>query len=187
MASIKGTVLSQKRKIKGKGDNEHPSSVHKVVSSVDLLIEILVRLPLISLHLFRFVSKWWLSLITSPKFIMRRSQISNLDPTSGLFLCGNRSSDEHDFLPLDIRIPVNSYRLRAPFAGSTLTILDSCNGLLLCSTDWRNVYVYNPSINNMFQMLTDDHCDMFLYLDESYGGHESTSLSHFSARPLNLQ
>ncbi|GKB90827.1 F-box protein-like protein isoform X2 [Tanacetum coccineum] len=100
--------------IKGTEDNELPLLVHKVVSSEDLLIEILVRLPIISLHLFRFVSKWWLSLITSPRFMMRRSQIPNLDPTSGFFLRGNRSSNENDFLSLDIRIPPNSYRLNPP-------------------------------------------------------------------------
>ncbi|GKB78045.1 F-box protein-like protein isoform X1 [Tanacetum coccineum] len=158
--------------IKGTGDYELPSSVHKVVFDEDLLIEILVRLPLISLHLFRFVSKWWLSLITSPKFIMRRSQIPNLDPTSGLFLHGNRPSDEYDFLTLDIRIPANSYRLNPPaLEGRTFKILDSCNGLLLCCTNWRTIYVYNPSINNMFKMLPkDDYMFMSLNCDDISGG-----------------
>jgi F-box interacting protein len=156
--------------IKGTGDNELPSSVHEVLSSEDLLIEIFLRLPLTSLHLSRSVSKLWLSHITFPNFIMRWNQIPNHHPTSGLLLRGSRSSDEYDFLPLDIRIPADSYRLHAPLEGSTFRILDSCNGLLLCCANSKHdVYVYNPSIHNMFKMLPE--CDgLYLFLDDSYGG-----------------
>ncbi|GJR65627.1 cytosolic glyceraldehyde-3-phosphate dehydrogenase [Tanacetum coccineum] len=46
--------------------------VHTVLSNEDLLIEILLRFPAISLHLFKSVSKHWLSLITSPAFAFLR-------------------------------------------------------------------------------------------------------------------
>nr|GEX23075.1 hypothetical protein [Tanacetum cinerariifolium] len=105
---------------------------------------------------------------------MRRSQIPNLDPTSGLFLRGNRSSDDYDFLPLDIRIPSNSYRLNSPTLGCrTFKIWDSCNGLLLCWTNWRTIYVYNPSINNMSEMLPQN-VDLFLDPDDDIGGLKIT-------------
>nr|XP_043631626.1 F-box protein At5g07610-like [Erigeron canadensis] len=51
-------------------NNNRSSSVHQVVFNDDLLIEILLRLPVISLLFFKSVSKRWLSLITSPAFQM---------------------------------------------------------------------------------------------------------------------
>lgn len=41
------------------GDNELPLSVNAVVSNDDLLIGILILLPIISLHVFKTVSKRW--------------------------------------------------------------------------------------------------------------------------------
>ncbi|GKE42130.1 cytosolic glyceraldehyde-3-phosphate dehydrogenase, partial [Tanacetum coccineum] len=53
-----------------------PLSIHKVLSNYDLLMEILLRLPIISLHLFKPVCKQWLSLITSPSFTLTRTRSS---------------------------------------------------------------------------------------------------------------
>nr|GEY89228.1 hypothetical protein [Tanacetum cinerariifolium] len=71
--------------IKGTGDNVPPSAVHTVLSNDDLFIEILLRLPVISLQLFKSVSKHWLSIITSPNFTRSR-QIFKLDPPCGLLI-----------------------------------------------------------------------------------------------------
>jgi hypothetical protein len=62
-----------------------PSSVHTVVSNDDLLIEILLRLPVISLFLCKSVSKRWLSLFKDAQFTLRLSQIPKLYPSCGLF------------------------------------------------------------------------------------------------------
>ncbi|GKD79963.1 F-box protein-like protein isoform X2, partial [Tanacetum coccineum] len=69
------------------GSNHNfPLSVHKVLSNDDVLMEILLRLPILSLHLFKPVCKQWLSLITSPSFTLTRTRMSTVDPPSGLFI-----------------------------------------------------------------------------------------------------
>ena len=91
------------------GECELPSSVNAVVSNDDLLIDILLRLPVLSLFLFKSVSKRWLSLITSPDFVLRhRSTDPNLHPPCGLFLqipMRNWLVPEYDFVSFDSRIP----------------------------------------------------------------------------------
>ncbi|KAK9051346.1 hypothetical protein SSX86_027973 [Deinandra increscens subsp. villosa] len=96
---------------------EVPSSAHAVVSNDDLLTEILLRLPVSSLVIFKSVSKRWLNLITNPNFTLRRSQ----NPIR--------------------RSPF------VTFDSQKTEILQSCNGLLLCRNTSRNLHVYNPSTN----------------------------------------
>ncbi|XP_076883789.1 F-box protein At5g07610-like [Bidens hawaiensis] len=120
-----------------------------VQSNDDLLTEILLRLPLVSLHEFKSVSKRWCTLITNPHFTLRRSRNPS-DPSSGLFFRIWNSS-EYYFVPMDTRLPVP---LILPFAlslnSSKVKIMQSCNGLFLCHT--RSNYelvVYNPSMNRL--------------------------------------
>ena len=61
-------------------------SMHAVEYNDDLLIEILIRVPVISLVQFKSVCKRWLSLISNPSFRLRRNQIPTFDPPCGLFL-----------------------------------------------------------------------------------------------------
>ncbi|XP_076937268.1 F-box protein At5g07610-like [Bidens hawaiensis] len=122
-------------------------SKHIVESNDDLLTEILLRLPLVSLHEFKSVSKRWCTLITNPYLILRRSRNPS-DPSSGLFFRIWNSS-EYYFVPLDTRIPVP---LILPFAlslnSSKVKIMQSCNGLLLCHTRPNYEFiVYNPFMN----------------------------------------
>nr|GFA85431.1 hypothetical protein [Tanacetum cinerariifolium] len=143
---------------------EEVSSSSAVLSIDDLLVKILVRLPVISLHLYKFVSKRWLSLITSSYFIMRRSQIPNLDPPSVLFLLRPECIYDYDFVPLDNRIRDTRF---ATLRDGNYRILQSCNGLLLCCarTSSDDIYVYNPSINNnMFKLLPQCDKNLALYL-----------------------
>lgn len=149
-------------------NNKLPSSVHKVLSNDDLLIEILLLLPLISLNLFKSVSKHWLSLITSPSFIFRRTQISGTVPPSGLFIQWDASSSVYDFLSFDSRKKVKrsivvTYNSEA---GTKYKIKQSCNGLLLCyvAGDYRH-FIYNPLIS-MFKMLPPIH--PLNYIPRSY-------------------
>nr|GEZ12770.1 hypothetical protein [Tanacetum cinerariifolium] len=137
---------------------DHPknSSVYVVVSNDDLLTEILLRLPASSLHLFKSVSKCWLSLIIDTRFTLRWSLICSVDPSSGLFIWKYGSRCEYTFVSFDIRIPSKrsfafTLGVEAP---SNVWISHSCNGLLLCFTRAPSfrLYVYNPS-NNQCKML----------------------------------
>ncbi|GJR79631.1 F-box protein-like protein [Tanacetum coccineum] len=118
-------------------DNELPSSVHTVVSHDDLLIEILLRLPILSLILFKSVSKHWLSLIRNINPTLRRTTNPNLDPPTGLFIQRLESPSLYDFVSLDSRILSRIYPMPFKFifplnSQIRFNILESCNGLLLC-------------------------------------------------------
>ncbi|GKB05632.1 hypothetical protein Tco_0833827 [Tanacetum coccineum] len=80
------------------------SSQHKVLTNDDLLTQILIRLPILCIHLFATVSKQWLRIITSPLFIKNHSQISKVDPPVGLFVSHIRSLFKSDFVSLDPRL-----------------------------------------------------------------------------------
>ncbi|KAF7811479.1 F-box protein [Senna tora] len=134
------------------------SPANIVVDNDDLLIEILLRLPIKSLLRFRSVSKHWLSLISNPQFSRLRTHVS----PSGLILRSLSLSYKNprfnfvDFNPN----PINFAPSRGPFETLTffddplgIKILQSCNGLLLCSSSTSEhynfcktrYYVYNPS------------------------------------------
>ncbi|GJS63770.1 AT-hook motif nuclear-localized protein 28-like protein [Tanacetum coccineum] len=141
--------------------DEESSSVQSVISNDDLLTEILVRLPALSLVLFKSVSKHWFSLIKQAANLTFRR---NIDPPSGLFINKYTSYNKDEgsfnceFVPLDIRIPLlatNNFSFCPEFQNEcrAAVILDSCNGLLLCRTLSGKLYVCNPSISNMFKVL----------------------------------
>ncbi|GJZ00652.1 ribonuclease H-like domain-containing protein [Tanacetum coccineum] len=128
---------------------------HKVITNDNLLTQILIRLPILCIHLFATVSKQWLIIITSSLFIKNRSQINKVDPPVGLFVNHIRSLFESDFVSLDPRLQSKKSVVDRSFSlGSTeeavnVKILQSCNGLLLCGGSGMPVfdYVYNPSTN----------------------------------------
>ncbi|XP_076906693.1 F-box protein At5g07610-like [Bidens hawaiensis] len=120
-------------------------STQIVISNDDLLTEILIRLPLVSLHVFKSISKRWCTLITNPSFTYRRTQNPSLDPASGLFI-RRRYVSEYDVVPLDTRIPVP---LPTPFTldSNKVEILQSCNGLILCHNIKLDKFIVcNPSM-----------------------------------------
>ncbi|GKB38065.1 hypothetical protein Tco_0883007 [Tanacetum coccineum] len=129
--------MSQTRSTRGQENFAQP---HLVCTNDDLLTEIYIRLPILCIHLFTTVSKQWLQILTSPDFIDRRRKIPNLDPPA-----------DHSFGSAE---EVDHVR-----------ILQSCNGLLLCTGSAWPVfyYVYNPS-TNLFKRLPqpnyshDDSC-----------------------------
>ncbi|XP_060675506.1 F-box protein At5g07610-like [Ziziphus jujuba] len=129
-------------------------SAESVAKNDHLLIEILLRLPTNSLLTFKSVSKYWLSLISSPYFCHRHTTLCNL--ASGLFLPRNPSDKtnlEFPFINLNrssqISHPPPFRTLSFINDPSGITILQSCNGLLLCCNfglDSRNnYYVCNPT------------------------------------------
>ncbi|EXC20952.1 F-box protein [Morus notabilis] len=98
-----------------------------------------MRLPLKSLIRFKSVSKHWLSLISEPKFHRCHNRI--LNPISGLFL--NNSKFMYSFCTINgefdyVNLDKSSYSSQPPiksgdFGESGFRIVQSCNGLFLCS------------------------------------------------------
>lgn len=130
-----------------------------IANNADLLTEILVCLPVKSLVRFKFVSKHWESLISSPQFC--RCLYPDSHKVSGLLILHKRSNlinPEHDFVPL------RNETIGAPFKSLTfvnhpsgLRILQSCRGLLFCSS-LRNkkfdhdYYIFNPTTKQFVEL-----------------------------------
>ncbi|GKF30200.1 hypothetical protein Tco_0096542, partial [Tanacetum coccineum] len=142
--------------------SENYAPPHKVLTNHNLLTEIFIRLPILSINLFTCVSKQWLKILESLAFTIKCSQIRSLDSPAGLFVNHIRSSFDCDFVSLDPRINSRKYTIGNSFTlGSTkkadkVKILQSCNGLLLCTGSRRHAfnYLYNPS-TNLFKILPE--------------------------------
>ncbi|CAL5322915.1 unnamed protein product [Camellia sinensis] len=128
--------------------NTNQSSAEAVANNDDLLNQILVGLPIRSLLRFKSVSKHWLSFITHPHFVRRRTL--NFEP-SGLFVeCYSKPLliPGFDFIPFNNLNPTKPPLTTHPkFVGDPFGIrkFQSCNGLLL--GDGRHLYIYNPTTN----------------------------------------
>ncbi|GJS47380.1 ferric reduction oxidase 7, chloroplastic-like protein [Tanacetum coccineum] len=94
-------MMSQTRSTRGRENSAQP---HLVFTNDDLLTEILIRLPILCIHLFTTVSKQWLQILTSPHFTDRRRKIPILDPPAGIFANHLTSLFECDFVSLDSRL-----------------------------------------------------------------------------------
>ncbi|GJS10194.1 F-box protein-like protein isoform X1 [Tanacetum coccineum] len=154
---ISGEGRGSKRLITDTRVNVLTSSANAVLSNDDLLIEILLLLPAISLLVYKSISKQWLSVITCPAFTLRLSQKPNVDPPCGLFVWGpkrksKRNMFEYDFISFDIRIPSKISNVFTFSSKAPDKILQSCNGLLLCYIKPDKFFVYNPCVN-LFKML----------------------------------
>ncbi|KAK6117900.1 hypothetical protein DH2020_048357 [Rehmannia glutinosa] len=119
------------------------TSAHVVASIDDLLINIILRLPIKSLLRSKLVCKHWNSLISNPGFLESNSAV-------GIFFqfCNGPWHAYISFSVYDSRVPPLLDFIQG---FSDIRILQSCNGLLLCSiTDWAfnsrvNYYVCNPT------------------------------------------
>ncbi|XP_071739024.1 F-box protein At5g07610-like [Rutidosis leptorrhynchoides] len=129
--------------------DDHFMAAKKVGSSQDLVTEILLRLPVRSLIMFKSVCKHWYFVITNhPCF--KNPNNKPPDPPSGLFV---RISRGYVFVPFDLHNPVKFPILKNYGPNrETVQFKHSCNGLILCGnlngellTD--NSYVCNPTIN----------------------------------------
>ncbi|MBA0785855.1 hypothetical protein Gotri_028072 [Gossypium trilobum] len=147
-------MLSKKRpriRIVRRSD-KYSQNAEAIANNYDLLILILVRLPVKSLLRFKSVSKTWHSIISDPEFSRRLSL--NI---SGLIMCKlsyQVNKPEYGFIPLGNKSSTDD----APFKyldfinhSSGLKVVQSCNGLLLCSSSryYNNFnydyYIYNPT------------------------------------------
>ncbi|KAK1362949.1 F-box domain containing protein [Heracleum sosnowskyi] len=134
------------------------SSSQVVLDDEDLLTLILLHVPGKNLMSLKCVSRKWHSVITASHFIHLRNSLPVR--ASGLFIQRPLSagvSNEVYFVPLDDQNASSPFRnitfAHDPVGHEEIRILQSCNGLLLCSTaiykptKRRNCYVYNPSTN----------------------------------------
>ncbi|XP_026457314.1 F-box protein At5g07610-like [Papaver somniferum] len=164
-------MTSNSRKVRPKpsgddsGNNTSTTGQHSslIVDNVDMIAQILVRLPVKYLLRSKSVSKTWLSVVTAPSFV-RNYSVRNRHSVSGLFL--NQYSDmfegKYEFIPLDKqngtgRIEkgkgrkrtrnINNTDVTRDFSFKTLNFLNvhgrikieqSCNGLLCCSHSVKN-------------------------------------------------
>ncbi|KGN50317.1 F-box protein At5g07610 [Cucumis sativus] len=131
-------------------------ATEQVLINDDLFFQILLRLPIRSLLRFKSVSKRWLSLISNPNFSHRRTISHHPNPTpSGIFFPRpTPKSPPFDFINFTTnpsRPPFESPHFADDKHG--FLILQSCNGLFLCSTyngnySTRDFYIHNPTTNH---------------------------------------
>ncbi|KAK1399689.1 putative F-box domain-containing protein [Heracleum sosnowskyi] len=155
------------------------SSSVSVASNEDLLIQILLYVPIKTLMGFKSVSKQWLSLITNPHFVRLRNPLPS---AASLFFASSlcRSNPDYQFIPIDVNgrspTPFKTLDFVHDPLGSGISVLQSCNGLLLCASyrareSKRRYYVYNPT-TKQFAILPQirreyakDVCGMSLAFD----------------------
>lgn len=158
-------MKNKSRRTNGEEGGETLSSLspQTVASLDDLLIQILLRLPIKSLIRFKIVSKHWLSLISDPQFALRR--LPNPNPAVGIFHF-LASSNSFEYIPFDLRsnpvaIPPSFKNLiKSTENQSGVHILDSCNGLLLCSSAGSedNYHLYNPTTKQLTTFPMPERC-----------------------------
>ncbi|KAL3521386.1 hypothetical protein ACH5RR_019535 [Cinchona calisaya] len=151
-----------KIRIKNTKTAEQETSAQIVASIDELLEDILLRLPVRSLIRFKIVSKHWLSLISNPQFAIlhkdRNPKI--LHPALGLFLPCSRSriNTKFQYINFDVHNPISPPFSTLKFAkiqsAESIKILQSCNGLLLCSSfraqrPRLNYHVFNPTTKQL--------------------------------------
>ncbi|KAI3728709.1 hypothetical protein L6452_17350 [Arctium lappa] len=156
--------------------SSNSSAADLIDYSQDLLTEIFLRLPVITLIRLTSVSKQWNLFIKSHSFGLLRNP--NPDPPSGLFFEGWDVRYKYHYVPLDFGNMVN----RPPFTtlrfdSGAIKILQSCNGLLLCVNDFQKYYIYNPTTNRFVTLPQlnnfnpDGVCCMTLAFDPLKSSH----------------
>ncbi|KAF7819219.1 F-box protein [Senna tora] len=119
----------------------------EIAGNIDILTEILLRLPPKPLGKFKSVSKHWLALISDPKFCHSHT-LRHHSPhplPSALFLSDD--SPNFDFVPISdsvLRVPPLDY-----LNAHRVSIIQSCNGLLLCSSGFLM-----PHYEQLWQMFS---------------------------------
>ncbi|KAL8149309.1 hypothetical protein AgCh_006353 [Apium graveolens] len=129
-------------------------SAVEVASNDDLLIQILLHVPIKTLMGLKCVSKHWLSLITDPHFIRLRNPVPSASSLFFISSSRKRKNPDYQFIPLDVSdkcaIPFKVLDFIHDPLGSGTSVLQSCNGLLLCASfraheSNRRYYICNPT------------------------------------------
>ncbi|XVE80194.1 hypothetical protein DITRI_Ditri14bG0120100 [Diplodiscus trichospermus] len=125
---------------------------------LEVILEILKRLPVKSLVRCRSVCKTWNSLINNPSFISTHLQSALSEPDSHLFFLKLLKDDkEKYFLHFDNDDFDEFKQLHFPFNGClpSFVVVGSCNGLvcLSCSSqDALNLILWNPSVQKYIRL-----------------------------------
>ncbi|THG19130.1 hypothetical protein TEA_028842 [Camellia sinensis var. sinensis] len=168
-----------------------PASAKVIASNVDLLSEILLRLPPKSLIRFKSVSRNWLHLISDSHFASNHSRRNRNLSISGLFYHHSWPTNEQ---PNSVSLVGQSSLPTLAFIESpaTIRIKSSCNGLLLCEI-YRDVsqrkrvcyIVCNPTTQKFTPLL--DHggnpSPACLAFDPSQSPHYKVVLLHYIPSP----
>nr|GEU53148.1 hypothetical protein [Tanacetum cinerariifolium] len=164
--------------------NIEPSSADKVASNVDLLMDILSRLPTRLLVRSMCVSQEWTTLIRNPTFQKLRNP--NPEPPSGLFIAVSKNEyAKCEFVPYDIGNPVKPPPLTPNFdpEANIFFIRNAVNGLFLCTGLRGKDYVYNPTINQFSKLPirdTDSYLlGMSIAFDPSISPHYKIAYVYF--------
>ncbi|XP_027352266.1 F-box/kelch-repeat protein At3g06240-like [Abrus precatorius] len=152
---------------------------HTLTLPHELIVEILLRLPVISLLRFKSVCKSWLSLISNPQFA--KSQFDLAAPQTHRLLLRSThfyiesidvDASLHDdsaiaYLPLPLPSPPTPRRREYAIDRSRENheILGSCRGLILLHYENGDLFVWNPS-TGIYRRMSHSYCDLtyeFLY------------------------
>ncbi|XP_022718766.1 F-box protein At5g07610-like [Durio zibethinus] len=146
------------------------SATYAIAGNQDLLTEILLRIPAKPLLNFKFVSKQWLSLISSSQFRLSHSRRhrdnASLTAAALLFHCDTSHNPSGGFHI----IPFKSHCSRLSFFDylkhPAVKIMQSCNGLLLCRSYDKYLclkyFVCNP-ITKKFRIVSFPQVEGFVY------------------------
>ncbi|XP_004297975.1 PREDICTED: F-box protein At5g07610-like [Fragaria vesca subsp. vesca] len=130
------------------------SSAETVANIEELLKHILISVPALSLIRFKSVSKHWLSVISDPDF-RRRHTLRNPNPKISAFFSPKTKHDAINSV-ISLGSPAGNPFKDLTSSAFELRILQSCNGLFLCSVEIAGeeetkyphpVFVVNPTTN----------------------------------------
>jgi len=133
-----------------------PSSSAEVIgNNLDLVTEILLRVPAKPLLKFKCVSKQWLSLISDPKFCASYTHHQPPAAPSALFLLNYLASSPQLIVPLKNELMPITMPFWDHLNIPGFCIDQSCNGLLLCSSTCIDstdlgywFFICNPTTNH---------------------------------------
>ncbi|KAL0376363.1 UNVERIFIED_CONTAM: putative F-box protein [Sesamum calycinum] len=116
----------------------------------ELIVEILTRLPVISLLRCRCVCKSWLSLISSPRFVRYHLRKAKQDPDYAhhRIMLNYHGDLMQCSVPSLLRQPIvdafdTDYSVR--FSMESCWIMGSCDGLICLAIDTKGLFLWNPS------------------------------------------
>ncbi|GAB4855311.1 hypothetical protein Ancab_023930 [Ancistrocladus abbreviatus] len=166
------------------------SPAEEIAGNNDLLTEILSRLPVKPLLRFKTVSKQWHNLISDRRFSHYHSRHHPPPACSALFfrhLSTSTSTSAASLSPTLDFIPLNSIATPLPslFNSSSMTILQSCNGLLLCKSvsDSRTTFhVCNPTINRISRLPSPSRRKSVVSLNLAFDPSKSIDLKVICVR-----
>ncbi|KAK2982957.1 hypothetical protein RJ640_024840 [Escallonia rubra] len=131
-------------------------------SDVDILFEILCRLPVIDLSRYKCISKQWNKLISDPYFLLvhhqRSTDVSCLFIQKYMFRAPTHNS--YSYCPISLML---SERVYKALLGMNFILTSVSNGLLCCRNHQRTgndffVYVVNPASMDWFRISSPEDC-----------------------------